>query len=75
VKTHQQHATAEACHAQTLIIEAVENLNVYEFQNLEEASALFSTAIAKLVAANSAVREAIRERDGVPTIESTRRAG
>ncbi len=75
MKTNKQHALAEALNAQTLIVEGVENLTVYEFENLEEVRALFRTAIAKLVSANSAITEAIRARDGVPTIESTRRAG
>jgi cellobiose-specific phosphotransferase system component IIA len=75
VKTNKQRAVAEACNAQSLIVEAVENLTVFEFENLEEARASIRTAIGKLVAANSAINEAIRERDGEPTIASTRRAG
>lgn len=75
MKTNKQHAVAEALNAQTLVIEGIENLTVHEFENLEEARALIHTAIAKLVAAKSAINEAIRERDGVATIESTRRAG
>jgi hypothetical protein len=75
MKTTKQRAIADACNAQTLILEAVENLTVFEFENLEEANASLLTAIGKLVASRSAISEAIRERDGETTIASTRRAG
>jgi len=75
MKTNKQHALAEACNAQTLVIEGIENLAAYELEHLEEADALFHTAMGKLVSARAAVREAIRERDGLQTIASTRRAG
>lgn len=75
MKTTKQRAVAEACNAQTLIVEAIENLTVFEFENLEEANATLLTAIGKLAASREAIRSAIRERDSAASIEGTRRAG
>lgn len=61
-------AVAAACNAQTHIIEAVENLTVYEHRFLEEAETELHAAMTKLVEARSAIQEAIRVRDGRPTI-------
>lgn len=75
MKTPIQQAMAAGFNAQTLAIEGCETLALHGARNLEEADAAFHSAMTKLVAARAAVREALRERDGLPTIESTRRAG
>lgn len=70
MKTPLQRAIADACNAQTLTVEGVENLAAYGFQHLEEAEQLFHAAAGKLVAARAAVRDAIRERDALQNLRS-----
>lgn len=75
MKPPRQLAIAEACSAQSKIVEAVEALAVPAAADLEAAEALLHGAMIRLVAARSAVLEARRERDGVPSIGSTARVG